>query len=238
MLHICLYEIRLPPWTYRTLQPWEHLLSMEFVDVAPFCSPVTLSKTCFSLKLQLFPKNVQWEPGFTPKTRGRRRPTAGGGGLGAVYPEGQPMSSPHGAGWRAPPCPHHLPSATCRAPRLPAGLSQHLPRLPPPPGRGQRLPQAAGAGRGASSAGSLSGQGGGAGRRDGAPQDGTPQDGTTRHDTIRHDTTRHGTIRAVPRGQVSSAGHRQSGGCGGGGRAAPRGDGLGTSGEFLSLIHI
>lgn len=98
------------------------------------------------------------------------------------------MSSPHGAGCGAPPCPRRLPSATCRAPRLPAGLSQHLPRLPPPPGRGQRLPQAAGAGRGASSAGSLSGQGGGAGRRDG-----TPQDRTTRYDTIRHDTTRDDT---------------------------------------------
>lgn len=115
-----------------------------------------------------------------------------GGDLGAVYPEEQPMSSPHGAGCGAPPCPRRLPSATCRAPRLPAGLSQHLPRLPPPPGRGQRLPQAAGAGRGASSAGSLSGQGGGAGRRDGTPQDGTPQDRTTRYDTTRHDATRYG----------------------------------------------
>lgn len=80
MLHICLYEILLPPWSYyHTLHPGEHLLSMEFVDVAPFCSSITLNKTCFSLKLQPFPKNVQWAPGFTPNTRGSWRPTAGGG---------------------------------------------------------------------------------------------------------------------------------------------------------------
>lgn len=140
------------------------------------------------------------------------------------------MSSPHGAGCGAPPCPRRLPSATCRAPRLPAGLSQHLPRLPPPLGRGQRLPQAAGAGRGASSAGSLSGQGGGAGRRDGTPQDGTPQDRTTRYDTIRHDTTRDDTGGPPGPGELGWAPAERR--LRGGGRAAPRGDGLGTSGEF------
>lgn len=133
MLHICLYEIRLPPWTYRTLQPWEHLLSMEFVDVAPFCSPVTLSKTCFSLKLQLFPKNVQWEPGFTPKTRGRRRPTAGGGALAQFTPRGNPCPPLTGLAGEPRRAPTTSPQLRAGLPgSLPASLSTSLACLRPP----------------------------------------------------------------------------------------------------------